>query len=71
LPKVVELKWEAEHLKMQLHMQNASVNAMECQRNPDIYVRPSMKDIQPYDLARGVTLGAPGGVRRLSGEPLR
>jgi hypothetical protein len=71
LPKVVELKWEAEHLKMQLHMQNASVNAMEGQRNPDIYARPNMKDIQPYDLARGVTLGPPGGVRRLSGEPLR
>jgi hypothetical protein len=71
LPKVVELKWEAEHLKMKLLMQNATVNAMEGQRNPDIYARPNNKDIQPYDLARGVTLGAPGAVRRLSGEPLR
>jgi hypothetical protein len=72
LPKVVQLKWEAEHVKMELHMQNATVNAMEGQRNHDIYVRPNMKDITSYDLARGgVSLGPPGGVRRLSGEPIR
>lgn len=71
LPKVVELKWEAEHLKMKMQMQNATVNGMEGQRNPDIYSRP--KNLQDYDLARGgpVTLGAPGAVRRLSGEPIR
>jgi hypothetical protein len=72
LPKVVDLKWPAEHLKMQLHMPSLSVNGMEGQRNPDLYARPNMKDIQSYDLARGgVSLGAPGGVRRLSSEPLR
>jgi hypothetical protein len=71
VPKVVELKWEAEHLRMKLQMQNATVNGMEGQRNRDIYARPNNKEIQPYDLAGGVTLGAPGAVRRLSGEPLK
>jgi hypothetical protein len=71
VPKVVELKWEAEHLKMKLLMQNATVNAMEGQRNLEIFARPNPKDIQSYDLARGVSLGAPGAVRRLSGEPIR
>ena len=71
LPKVVELHWKAEHLKMQLLMPNATVNGMEGQRNPDLYARPNRPEIQSYDLARGFTPPAPGQVRRLSGEPLR
>jgi len=68
---VVDLKWPAEHLKMQLHMPNLSVNGLEGQRNPQLYARPNNKEIQSYDLARGFTPSYPGQVRRLSGEPLR
>jgi hypothetical protein len=71
LPKVVDLKWTAEHVKMTLHMPGASVNGMEGQRNPDLYARPVLKDIQSYDLARGFAPPVAGQVRRLSGEPLR
>jgi hypothetical protein len=71
VPKVVDLKWTAEHVKMKLHMPGASVNGMEGQRNPDLYARPVLKDIQSFDLARGITPSVPGQVRRLSGEPIR
>jgi hypothetical protein len=71
IPKLVELNYKAEHLKMQLHMPNATVNVLEGQRNPELYARPNLKDIQSYDLARGLTPGVPGQVRRLSGQPLQ
>jgi len=71
LPKVVELTWKAEHLKMQLHMPDATINRMEGQRNGDLYARPNLRDIQSFDLARGFTPNPTGQVRRLSGEPIR
>ena len=70
IPKVVELNWEAEHVKMKLMMPNATVNGMEGQRNADLYARPNI-NAQSYDLARGLDSSAAGQVRRLSGEPLR
>jgi hypothetical protein len=71
LPKLVELSYKAEHLKMQLHMPNVTVNGLEGQRNPQLYARPNNREIQSYDLARGFGPQVPGQVRRLSGEPLR
>jgi hypothetical protein len=69
LPKVVVLKWEAEHMNMRLRLNDLAVNRREGERNGELYARPNLKDIRPYDLAQ-TPANPTGQVRRLSSQPL-
>ncbi len=68
LPRVVQLDWPAERMRMRMRLDQVSVNPPSLAPNrtpPTYFVRPSWRDVQSYDLARG--LDAPGGPLRAAG----
>ncbi len=67
VPKRILLSWPAEHMEMQLVLRDTMINPpIEGQLAARLFTRPLLKDVQSYDLARGLDPAA-GAVQRTGG----
>lgn len=67
VPKKLQLSWPAEKMEMQLVLRDLVRNPqIEGQLAARLFTRPSLVNVQAYDLARGLDPAA-GGVRRAGG----
>jgi hypothetical protein len=67
LPKVVELKWPAENVRMMMKLPDVQVNStLSPERTAQLFTRPNLKDVQTVDLAQGIPTSSEP-VRRAGG----
>lgn len=69
-PRVVQLVWTAEKIKLKLKLNEVLVNqALTPQRTAKLFSRPNLPEIKSYDLARGSA--TPTNLRRVSSPSYR
>lgn len=65
-PRRVKLAWPAEQMKLQMKLDSVTINApIQGEAVTRLFSRPNYKDVQTFDLARG--LDAPGDTVRRAG----
>jgi hypothetical protein len=68
LPRVVQLLWPAEQMKMKMRLSGITVNpGLPQERVARLFTRPTLRDVPSYDLARGLD-GGNDPIRRARGS---
>jgi hypothetical protein len=71
VPRVVELRWPAEQIKMKMVINQVEVNReLQTQGTVALFTRPFLKDVPNYDLLRGLE-PSNGGLRHAGGSDVK
>lgn len=70
VPQHIRLKWPQQKLEMEMKLDGLKVYAQPvlAQRAPDIFQRPTMRDVPSFDLARGAPDARPSNFQRTGGR---
>jgi hypothetical protein len=67
LPRKMQIDWPEQHARLDLKLDSVTVNGgIEPERHARLFSRPVLRDVQTYDLARGLE-ASPTGLRRTGG----
>jgi hypothetical protein len=64
VPHKIELKWPAQQLSLTMTLDDIAVNNPALAQNTRLFVRPPPPNGRAVDLARGLPVTTPTGIRR-------